>query len=229
MTAASNLAHPAERVPVLAELFTSEGCNSCPPADALLRKLDREQPVSSAQIIVLSEHVDYWNYLGWRDPFSSPLFSRRQSDYTRMLGAENFTPQLVIDGREQVLGSDPAAAQAAIARAAARVKSTIRVEAKREGGQAVIAIVIEPRTRSDVWLAIADESARSSVTAGENARRTLDHVAVARSLSKIGAVKKSQPFEKTLRVPVNAGPSRVVIFLADPANPVQGAALALIP
>src|ERR1700686_990870 len=109
-------------VPVLAELFTSEGCSSCPPADALLMKLDRLQPVPGARVIVLSEHVDYWNQLGWRDPFSSPQFSKRQADYARLMGSEVYTPQLVIDGRVQLNGSDAKDIQDAIARAAARPK-----------------------------------------------------------------------------------------------------------
>ena len=217
------------RVPVLVELFTSEGCSSCPSADALLMKLDREQPVPGAQIIVLSEHVDYWNYLGWGDPYSAPQFSRRQSDYTRMLGVDNYTPQIVIDGRVQVLGSDASAAETAIAREAARPKAAIRVEVKREGRETAVTLTIDAASRTDVWLAIADQSARSSVTRGENARRILDHVAVVRSLTKIGSVKKGEIWEKSLRVPVGAAASRVVVFLADAGGPVTGAALATLP
>jgi len=219
-------------VPVLAELFTSEGCSSCPPADAVLMQLDRLQPVPGAHVIVLSEHVDYWNSQGWRDPFSSAQFSRRQADYARLLAAEVYTPQLVIDGRVQLNGSEGRDIQAAIARAAAKPKLPVQiVQAAREGGDAVVHVMVPalPSGKSDVWVAIADESDQSSVSKGENAGRKLAHVAVVRSLSKVGSVSKSAAFDQTVRlplVPANTGASRVVVFVAQAYNPVIGAASA---
>jgi hypothetical protein len=231
LLAAAAVAH-AQRVPVLAELFTSEGCSSCPPADQLLQALDRAQPVDGAQILVLSEHVDYWNQLGWRDPFSSLQFSQRQEHYSRVLGKEVYTPQLVVDGHEQVLGNDASAVQQAIARAAAKPKFPVRIVAvKRDNAEAVVTVSIGALTkgRADVWAAVADESAQSSVTRGENAGRALSHVAVVRSLTKVGAVSKSESLDKSIRLPAHPGASRVVVFLSDAGGVVTGADFARLP
>jgi hypothetical protein len=215
---ASTLAH-AQDVPVLAELFTSEGCSSCPPADQLLQALDRTQPVAGARIIVLSEHVDYWDGLGWRDPFSSPLFTARQQRYARLLGGEVYTPQMAIDGHELVLGNDPAAAQKAIARAARKPKAGLAVTAKRDGQEAVV--TVSGDVRGELWLAAADETARSSVTKGENAGRALAHVAVVRTMVKAGKQRMAR-----LRVAPEA--SRVIAFVTE-GTEVKAIAMVLLP
>ena len=109
------------RVPVVVELFTSEGCSSCPPADKLLAEIERTQPVANAEILVLSEHVDYWNRLGWRDPFSSAQFSRRQGEYA----GDAYTPEMVVDGRAKFVGSNAREAIAAIQQAAGRSRAVV--------------------------------------------------------------------------------------------------------
>src|SRR5271156_239270 len=118
----------AARVPVLLELFTSEGCSSCPPADRLLEILDQKQPVAGADLIVLSEHVDYWDRLGWKDPFSSPQYTARQQDYTNKYNFDGvYTPQLVVDGRFGFVGSDGREASAAIQKAMREQKIPIEI------------------------------------------------------------------------------------------------------
>jgi len=203
--------------PVLVELFTSEGCSDCPPADRLLAHLD-------GQAIVLSEHVDYWNQLGWKDPFSDALFSRRQESYCSQLSSKGpYTPQMVVDGETEFVGSDAARAAAAIAKATHRPKADLKLSRSPAGLQ--VDLNSAPGG-GDVWMALADDRDVSQVSAGENIGRRLEHVAVVRSLRKIGAVKHGGSFSYLLELPASAAPQRVVVFLQQPAlGRVVGAAM----
>jgi hypothetical protein len=184
------------RTPVLVELFTSEGCSSCPSADALLRHLDETQPVDGAEVIVLSEHVDYWNRLGWADPFSSPMFTERQSSYASTLDAQGlYTPQAVIDGASEVIGNDRPALTAAIATAARRPKAPLRVEVDASPTGLRVAVdggaLAEPRV--DVVVALAERDLVVKVPRGENARKTLRHTGVVRRLVVTPGVDGRRP------------------------------------
>jgi hypothetical protein len=202
----ASFAVAADRAPVLVELFTSEGCSSCPPADRVLESLD-------ASAIVLSEHVDYWDNLGWRDPYSSRANTQRQEAYARHFSAEGpYTPQMVVDGTVQFNGSDAQRAGAEIARSAAKDKTAIRLSLA--DGQ----LKIETGTAghsADVMLAIAEDRGASQVAAGENRGRTLHHVAMLRSLRKVGSIKRGEQFSKTIDLGKNAAGKRVVVFLQD--------------
>ena len=192
----------AKRVPVLLELFTSEGCSSCPPADELLARLDRDQPVQGAEIIGIEEHVDYWNHDGWFDPYSSLDWTLRQTQYVdRFKGATAYTPELVIDGQRSIVGSRTQEILDAIQESARRERAN--VTAKLQGPVADRALKVDVRVDNlsfaqgdapEIWLAIAERNVASNVKAGENAGKELRHSVVLRSLKKVGAANsKSEP------------------------------------
>ncbi len=188
----------AARTPVVVELFTSEGCSSCPPADALLARLAEGQLAGNVQLIALEEHVDYWNDLGWTDPFSSRDWTSRQSVYSGVLGNGNpYTPQMVVDGAVEFVGSHTQQARETILKAASKTKTPVTLGQGVPGGMAmgnfsVKVGKLEGQTKGDpaeVWLAITETGLHSAVTRGENAGEDLHHAAVVRSMRKIGEAK----------------------------------------
>jgi len=220
----------AERTPVLVELFTSEGCSSCPPADALLEQLDRIQPVAAANIIVLSEHVDYWDDLGWRDPYSSAAFSARQSAYSERFGGNTvYTPQMVVDGRYELVGSNEPGALRTVDKAAHTAKSSVALKdaTLRDGALTVhvdaSALPASADAPADLLIAVADEQDMSQVSAGENDGRKLTHIAVLRSLTRAAQIDKSKGYAGEVKIPfaqAAAKPLRVIAIVQSPAGPV---------
>ena len=220
-------------VPILVELVTSEGCSSCPPADALLDRLVREQPVEGAEIIALSLHVDYWNRLGWKDPYSTKAYSTRQQEYAKRFGPDKvYTPQIVVDGREEVIGSDDAAVRRTIAGAAARPHLPVKVTARGVERGVSVSIDLPPAPAGDdpidVFVALTEDDLTSMVKRGENVGRTLSHVAVVRKLQTLGTLEKDA-FVADGRLPIEAGwkphKMRAVVWLQGrSSNHVYGAA-----
>ncbi|HXG90813.1 MAG TPA: DUF1223 domain-containing protein [Blastocatellia bacterium] len=181
---------------VLVELFTSEGCSTCPPADKLLADLEQSQMVNGVQVVALSEHVDYWNRLGWKDPFSSAEFTWRQIDYAQALSVKDvYTPQMIVDGRAEFVGSNSAAAREAITKAASLPKANVSMSIKSSAPKSVTLEVqienipdVSRGDVADVMLAVTESGLMSDVTRGENSGRKLAHSAVTRRLFKIGTI-----------------------------------------
>jgi hypothetical protein len=232
---ATSVPNTSAQGPVVVELFTSEGCSSCPPADALLQKFDR-QPFSGAHLIVLSEHVDYWNHIGWKDPYSAAAFSDRQSAYGNHLRLGSvYTPQMIVDGADEFVGSNSGDAQNALEKAALQAKIPVKISGlRREGGvlkaQVETGALPSDLRRADVVVAVALDRAESQVSAGENAGHRLTHVAVVRALVKAGSVGATQSFSKEISVPLDkdiaASDLRVIAFLQEPGpGRIRGAAL----
>ncbi len=168
--------------PVLVELFTSQGCSSCPPADALLGEL-----AGRADVIALSLHVDYWDYIGWKDPYASPMNTDRQRRYAEALNLRYvFTPQIVVDGRANVVGSRRDEVLAEIEAAAGRAKP-LKIQFLTEGGgKVVIPAGQAPDAGATVWLAVYDRNHSTEIKRGENAGRTLRNANVVRSFERLG-------------------------------------------
>ena len=210
--------------PVLLELFTSEGCSSCPPADELLARLDKTQPVRGADIIALEEHVDYWDRLGWKDPFSSETATARQTEYGEAFGGkEVYTPQMVVDGRTEFVGSSDDDALRAIRAASLTSKPAIHLSWQTGD---LLAIHVEPfasaqsGTDARLFLVIAENMLHSDVKRGENSGRALEHNGVARQFVSLGKIAAgSSGFSSTATVhPAhewNRANLRAVVFVQD--------------
>ena len=225
---AQTAGQPAQvKMPVLVELFTSEGCSSCPPADALLGRLEREQPVSNADIIVLEEHVDYWEKDGWHDRFSSSEYTERQNQYgPRLKFAEGYTPQMVVDGSVQFVGNDPRKALSSITEAAQSPKIALTLStpivAGKKIGCSVSTASSSPLPKADLYAAVVEPTASTDVKRGENSGHHLDHVGVVLSLQRIGKLQDlgPGPLKFSLKAPPDIAPEslRVVVFAQSPGQ-----------
>jgi hypothetical protein len=208
--------------PVLVELFTSEGCSDCPPADRLLKELDKTQPIAGAHAIVLSEHVTYWDHQGWRDPFSLEEMTERQKEYVYRFGLQDsYTPQMVVDGAAQFVGNNAQALEAAMQAAVARPKVDLAIEkAQWENGAAEFTVHGAADAGARLVAVLAADETHSEVAHGENAGRTLQHVAVVRVMKEFGGNTvdgrdlKIAGGSLTHKEEAN-GPVRLVVFLVD--------------
>jgi hypothetical protein len=204
-------------VPVVVELFTSEGCSSCPPADAVLARLEDKQPVPGVIVIPLAHHVDYWDSLGWPDPFASSAATKRQHSYRG-----NYTPQAIVDGSAEMVGSRASALESAIAEAAKRPHVKVTITPGAQTGE--VSVAAPAVVDSEIVVALVQARSRIAVARGENRGRTLDHTAIVRDL-KVGP-------RATFTLPkgLAANDVRIVAFLQEQkSRRILGAAQAPFP
>jgi hypothetical protein len=228
----------AKKTPILIELFTSEGCSSCPPADKWLERVDADQPVRGVQLIVLSEHVDYWDHDGWKDPYSSSGLTERQANYEHELSLDSpFTPQIIVDGAVNLHINDVNQLRQVFDHAAEIQKVPIKISsvtidpANPEELRNSVEVDAQSAERgAEIFEAIALDHAESQVLKGENGGHRLTHTAVVRSLTKIGKLEKGQVFTKNVNVKLKPGTEtknlRVIVFAQEPGpGKIIGAAM----
>ena len=212
------------RAPVVVELFTSQGCSSCPPADAFLGELAQREDV-----IALAFHVDYWDYIGWKDPFADPEFTKRQRGYARALGLRTvYTPQMVIDGRADAVGSDRGRVGDLIRRAGALPKLGVALESS---GAAPVLQLPEARLErpATIWLAIFDREESTPVKRGENAGRDLSGYNIVRELRKLASWDgRAQSLRLDLAGGMPEGMGGAILIQAADQGPIL-AALSVAP
>jgi hypothetical protein len=228
--------------PVVLELFTSEGCSSCPPADAFLKQLDDAGRVNDVDVIAIEEHVDYWDRLGWRDPFSSPDWTERQEQYTRVFRHDGpATPQFVVNGRRDFVSMSSREALQSVVEASTVAAAELHLSPTGDSPRsAEFSITIEnasPETHSAVLLlAVTERGLSSNVLRGENQGRNLTHAPVLRSLTRlhIPKAKPSGVSEMTAKVALDRSWKRenlrFVVFLQDQKSlHIVGAAASALP
>ena len=175
-------AETGKQRPVVVELFTSQGCSSCPPADALLGEL-----AGQPGVLALSFHVDYWDYIGWKDPFASAQYTERQRDYAAKLGLRYvYTPQMVIDGRLDAVGSNRRAVTRSLEKSAAAEPVVVVSLEPENGGQVKLSEGTAPAGGATVWLITFDDRHETQVERGENGGRALENFNVVRELRPLG-------------------------------------------
>jgi len=216
------------KTPILVELFTSEGCSSCPPADVWLQKVDATQPIPGAQMIVLSEHVDYWDHDGWKDPYSLALFTDRQSGYVRAMGIGTaYTPQAIVNGKSELRLSEPQQIIQVLVKAATASQVPVSISALGVEGSAPLVLRAhidvdggQEKRNADIFAAVALDHAESQVAHGENGGKLLTHVAVVQELVKVGKLEKGKAFSQDIQVKLrpNMDPKnlRFVVFVQEP-------------
>ncbi len=215
-------ADPAAASPVVVELFTSQGCSSCPPADELLAEL-----AGRPDVVALSLHVDYWDYIGWKDPYASPQYTARQQRYTESLNLRYvYTPQIVVDGQVNVVGTRRAEVLAAIETAARRDRTIDISFVTSNGGTVIIPEGSAPDEGATVWLAVYDREQVTEIKRGENAGRKLRNANVVRSFERLGTWTGAR-----LEIPLDLAAARArgrdgcaVIVQRGRAGPILAAA-----
>jgi hypothetical protein len=216
------------------ELFTSEGCSSCPPADRVLAEVSRQGRESGLPVFAIGFHVDYWDSLGWPDRYASPDHTTRQQAYSRSLGARGlYTPQMIVDGSDAFVGSDRDRARASVASALARpAAATVSLHA-RTSGPGAIAVDYQVKgapAGSVLSIVVVDPPVAVPVRAGENAGRTLHHTDTARALATVSLARASGT--QVVHVPPRDAPDGVIAFVQVPGDepgsgmPIVGAARA---
>lgn len=213
---------------VVVELFTSEGCSSCPPADELLGHLRQDLSAKNVQVIPLGFHVDYWNSLGWKDRFSSAEYTQRQEQYTQSLKVDGpYTPEMVVDGAVEFVGNDAGRAQSTIRQQAAQLAEA-QVTIASAGADQLKVQVKGPTGNALVMLAITEDNLSTQVGSGENGGRTLHHAAVVRELRQVGTLKNGT-METTVPLKLEKDWKRndlraVVLVQNGPSGKIEGAA-----
>jgi hypothetical protein len=188
--------------PVIVELFTSQGCSSCPPADALIHDIAHD-PAMRGRIIPLAFHVDYWDRLGWRDPFSSAEWSQRQVRYARTMRlSSSYTPQAVVGGTREFIGSNRSALSAALETASsAKPIGEVALTVRRDGNSLIATIRATVPANNDLMLAVTEDGLTTQIEHGENAGRTVMNDAIVRRLVRVAAGQTivTVPVEPTWR------------------------------